>query len=65
MGKTTACKKEKLHTLKPEEKRKLVEVVEEKRAIRARAEKLKSSSVEQKIEQLNQILKWEHRREEW
>jgi IS5 family transposase len=56
-GKKTANKKEKLHTLKPEEKKtKLVEVVEEARAIRAKVEKLDSSSVKQKIEQLNQIL---------
>jgi len=56
-GKKTANKKEKLHTLKPEEKKKkLVDVVEEARAIRDKAEKLESSSVKQKIEQLNQIL---------
>ena len=56
-GKKTADKKEKLHTLKPEEKKKkLVDVVEEARAIRDKAEKLESSSVKQKIEQLNQIL---------
>jgi IS5 family transposase len=56
-GKKTADKKERLHTLKPEEKKKkLVEVVEEARAIRGKAEKLESPSVQQKIEQLNQIL---------
>ena len=56
-GKKTADKKEKMHTLKPEEKKKkLVEVVEEARTIRDRAEKLESPSVKQKIEQLNQIL---------
>jgi len=56
--KKTAYKKEKLHTLKPEaKKRKLVEVVEEARTIRDKAEKLKSPRVKQKIEQLNQILK--------
>jgi IS5 family transposase len=56
-GKKTADKKERLHTLKPEEKKKkLVEVVEEARAIRGKAEKLESASVKQKIEQLNQIL---------
>jgi IS5 family transposase len=56
-GKKTADKKEKLHTLKPEEKKtKLVDVVEEARAIRDKAEKLESASVKQKIEQLNQIL---------
>jgi IS5 family transposase len=56
-GKKTADKKEKLHTLKPEEKKtKLVDVVEEARAIRDKAEKLESPSVKQKIEQLNQIL---------
>lgn len=56
-GKKTADKKEKIHTLKPEEKKKkLVEVVEEARAIRGKAEKLESPSVKQKIEQLNQIL---------
>jgi IS5 family transposase len=56
-GKKTADKKEKLHTLKPEaKKKKLVEVVEEARAIRDKAEKLESPAVKQKIEQLNQIL---------
>ncbi len=56
-GKKTADKKEKLHTLKTEEKKtKLVEVVEEARTIRDKAEKLESPSVKQKIEQLNQIL---------
>jgi len=56
-GKKTADKKEKIHKLKPEEKKKkLVEVVEEARTIRDRAEKLESPSVKQKIEQLNQIL---------
>ena len=56
-GKKTADKKEKIHTLKPEEKKKkLVEVVEEARAIRGKAEKLESPSVNKKIEQLNQIL---------
>jgi len=56
-GKKTADKKEKLHTMKLEEKKKkLVEVVEEARAIRGKAEKLESPSVNKKIEQLNQIL---------
>ena len=56
-GQKTADKKEKIHTLKPEEKKKkLVEVVEEARAIRGKAGKLESPSVKQKIEQLNQIL---------
>jgi len=56
-GKKTAHKKEKIHTLKPEEKKKkLVEVVEEARAIRNKAGKLESPSVKQKIELLNQIL---------
>lgn len=56
-GKKTADKKEKLHTLKSEERKtKLVDVVEEARAIRDKAEKLESPSVKQKIEQLNQIL---------
>ena len=56
-GKKTADKKEKLHTLKPEgKKQKLVEVVEEAKAIRDKAEKLESLSVKQKINQLNQIL---------
>ena len=56
-GKKTADKKEKLHTLKPEEKKtRLVEIVEEARVIRAKVEKLDSSSVKKKIEQLNQIL---------
>jgi IS5 family transposase len=56
-GEKTADKKEKIHTLKPEEKKKkLVEVVDEARAIRNKAEKLESPSVKQKIKQLNQIL---------
>jgi len=56
-GKKTADKKENLHTLRPEEKKtKLVDVVEEARAIRDKAEKLESPLVKQKIEQLNQIL---------
>jgi transposase len=56
-GKKTADKKEKVHTLKPEEKKKkLVEVVEEARTIRNKAEVLESPSVKQKIEQLNRIL---------
>lgn len=56
-GKKTADKKEKIHALKPEEKKKkLVEVVEEARNIRNKAEKLESPSVKQKVEQLNQIL---------
>ena len=56
-SKKTADKKEKLHKLKSEaKKKKLVEVVEEARAIRYKPEKLESSSVKQKIEQLNQIL---------
>jgi transposase len=56
-GRKTADKKEKVHTLKPEEKKKkLVEVVEEARTIRNKAEVLESPSIEQKIEQLNQIL---------
>jgi len=56
-GKKTANKKEKLHTLKTEQKKKkLVEVVEEARTIRDKAEKLKSASIKQKIDQLNLIL---------
>ncbi len=56
-GKKTADKKEKVHTLKTEEKKKkLVDVVEEARTIRNKAEVLESPSVKQKIEQLNQIL---------
>jgi len=56
-GKKTAEKKEKLHKLKSgEKKKKLVEVVEEARAIRGKAERLESPSVKQKIDQLNQIL---------
>jgi IS5 family transposase len=56
-GKETADKKEKVHTLKPEEKKKkLVEVVEEARTLRGKAEKLESPSVNQKIELLNRIL---------
>jgi transposase len=56
-GKKIADKKEKVHTLKPEEKKKkLVEVVEEARTLRGKAEELESPSIKQKIEQLNQIL---------
>lgn len=56
-GKKIADKKEKVHTLKPEEKKKkLVEVVEEARTLKNKAEKLESPSVRQEIEQLNQIL---------
>ncbi len=56
-GKKTADKKEKIHTLKPEEKKKkLVEVVEEARNIRNKAQILESIAVNQKIHQLNQIL---------
>ena len=46
-----------MHTLKPEEKKKkLVEVVDEARALKSKAEELESPSVKQKIEQLNLIL---------
>ena len=56
-GKKTADKKEKIHTLKPEEKKKkLVEVVEEARTIRNKTEILESPAVKQKIDQLNRIL---------
>ena len=56
-GKDIADKKEKVHTLKPEEKKKkLVEVVEEARTLKGKAEKLESQSVSEKIEQLNRIL---------
>ena len=56
-GEKAAYKKEKVHTLKPEEKKKkLVEVVEEARTLRGKAEELESPSVKQKIEQLNRIL---------
>ena len=56
-GKKIADKKEKVHTLKPEEKKKkLVEVVEEARAIKGKADELESPSVKQKIELLNRIL---------
>jgi IS5 family transposase len=56
-GEKTANKKEKIHMMKSEEKKKkLVDVVEEARAIRNKTEKLRSASVNQKIEQLNQIL---------
>jgi F0F1-type ATP synthase membrane subunit b/b' len=56
-GEKTSNKKEKIHTNKLEEKKKkLVDVVEEAKAIRNKAEKLESASVNQKIEQLNQIL---------
>ncbi len=56
-GKKIADKKEKIHTLKPEEKKKkLVEVVEEARTIRNKAQILGSPAVKQKIDQLNQIL---------
>src|SRR5659263_642319 len=55
-GKKTADKKEKLHTLKlKQKKKKLFEVVEEAITISDKAEKLKSSSIKQKIDQLNQI----------
>jgi IS5 family transposase len=56
-GEKAANKKEKVHTLKPEEKKKkLVEVVEEARTLRGKAEEQESPSVKQKIEQLNRIL---------
>ena len=56
-GKKIADKKENVHTLKPEEKKKkLVEVVEEARTLKSKAEKLESPSFRQEIEQLNQIL---------
>jgi IS5 family transposase len=56
-GKKTADKKEKVNKLSTEEKKKkLVEVVEEARKIKGKAEELKSPSVDQKVEQLNQIL---------
>ena len=56
-GKEIVNKKDKVHTLKPDEKKKkLVEVVEEARSLRGKAEKLKSPSVNQKIELLNRIL---------
>lgn len=56
-GKKIAGKKENVHTLKPEEKKKkLVEVVEEARTLKNKARKLESPSVRQEIEQLNQIL---------
>lgn len=56
-GEKTADKKEKIHKLSTEEKKKkLVEVVEEARKIKSKAEELKSPPVDKKIEQLNQIL---------
>ena len=56
-GKKIADRKEKVHTLKPEEKKtKFVEVVEEARAIKGKADELESPSVKQKIEPLNRIL---------
>src|SRR4030066_2503737 len=56
-GKKTADKKEKIHTLKPEEKKKkLVEVVEEARAIRGKAEKLELTTVNKNIAQLQKLL---------
>jgi transposase len=56
-GEKTADKKEKVHLLKPDEKKKkLVEVVKEARNIKSKAEKLESISVNEKIEQLNRIL---------
>jgi hypothetical protein len=56
-GKKITDKKDKVHTLKPEEKKKkFVEVVEEARAIKGKADELESPSVKQKIELLNRIL---------
>jgi transposase len=56
-GEKTADKKEKIHLLKPEgKKKKLVEVVEEARMIKSKAQALESPSVNEKIEQLNRIL---------
>lgn len=56
-GKKTADKKEKVHLLKPEgKKKKLVEVVEEARMIKCKAQALNSPSVNEKIELLNRIL---------
>jgi len=56
-GKKTTDKKEKVHTLKPEEKKKkLVEVVEEAKNIRNKAQTLESPSVNEEIEKLNRIL---------
>ncbi len=56
-GKKTADKKEKIHIMKSQEKKKkLVEVVEEARTIRNKAQTLESLAVKQKIDQLNQIL---------
>ncbi len=56
-GEKTADKKEKIHKLKSEEKKKkLIEVVEEARNIKSKAEKLESASVDEKIQQLNHIL---------
>jgi hypothetical protein len=56
-GEKTADKKEKIHMLKPDEKKKkLVEVVEEARMIKSKAEALESPSIAEKIELLNRIL---------
>lgn len=56
-GKKTADKIEKVYKLKPEEKKnKLIEVVEEARNLRNKAQILESPPVKQKIELLNRIL---------
>jgi transposase len=56
-GEKTADKKEKVHMLKPEaKKKKLVEVVEEARMIKSKAQTLNSPLVNEKIELLNRIL---------
>ncbi len=56
-GKKTAGKKERVGRLTTEEKKKkLVEVVEEARKIKSKAEELKSPSIDRNIEQLSQIL---------
>lgn len=56
-GEKTANKKEKIHMLKPEKKKqKFVDVVEEARNIKSKAEKLESVSVNEKIKTLSQML---------
>jgi len=56
-GKKVADKKEKVHKLNPEEKKKkLIEVVEEASALKRKAEKLESPAVKKAIWQLNEIL---------
>lgn len=56
-GKKTADKRERLDKLSTEDKKKkLVKIVEEAKNIKSKAEELKSPSIDEKIEQMNQIL---------